>query len=48
MDKLQFAQEWFHIAETDLSSAKHLASMHPSPFEIICYHCQQAAEKYLT
>ncbi len=21
--------------------------MHPPPFEVICYHCQQAAEKFL-
>lgn len=21
--------------------------MHPQPYEIICYHCQQAVEKYL-
>jgi HEPN domain-containing protein len=21
--------------------------MHPTPVEVICYHCQQSAEKYL-
>lgn len=31
----------------DLKSAEYLLSMHPVPVEVICYHCQQAAEKYL-
>lgn len=31
----------------DLNSAEHLLTMHPIPIEIICYHCQQSAEKYL-
>ncbi|MBN2286696.1 MAG: HEPN domain-containing protein [Tissierellales bacterium] len=47
MDNSQLAQEWFDIAEIDLSSAHHLLTMHPRPIEIICYHCQQSAEKYL-
>ncbi|MDZ7401153.1 MAG: HEPN domain-containing protein [candidate division KSB1 bacterium] len=47
MDKFQIVQEWFDIADTDLASAKYLQSMHPIPIEIICYHCQQSAEKYL-
>ena len=47
MDNSELAKEWFDIAETDLSSAKHLLSMQPKPIEIICYHCQQAAEKLL-
>ncbi len=44
---MQIAQEWFDIADMDLSSAKHLKTMHPCPVEIICYHCQQSSEKYL-
>lgn len=47
MDNSQLAQEWFDIAEIDLSSANHLLTMHPRPIEIICYHCQQSSEKYL-
>ena len=47
MDKLDIAQEWFDIAEMDIASAKYLQSMHPIPVEIICYHCQQSAEKLL-
>ena len=38
--------EWLAISETDLGVARHLyESYHPKPIEIICYHCQQSAEK---
>lgn len=47
MDKKDAVKEWFKIAESDLSSAAFLQKMRPTPVEIICYHCQQAAEKYL-
>ncbi len=35
------------MAEMDLASAEHLLNMHPTPMEVVCYHCQQSAEKYL-
>lgn len=42
----QEAREWYEMAATDLGVAKHLdATYYPKPLEIICYHCQQAAEK---
>ena len=47
MDNLHIANEWFEVAEMDLSSAKYLQNMHPTPIEIICYHCQQSSEKHL-
>lgn len=47
MNNQDIAQEWFKVAETDLSSADYLRNMRPVPVEIICYHCQQAAEKFL-
>ena len=47
MDNRTIAEEWFKIARVDLSSAEYLQNMHPVPIEIICYHCQQSAEKYL-
>jgi len=31
----------------DLGTAEYLQNMSPLPLEIICYHCQQSAEKYL-
>ncbi|GAX60912.1 hypothetical protein SCALIN_C15_0053 [Candidatus Scalindua japonica] len=47
MDNKDVAKEWFTIAEADLSSAEFLQNMQSMPTEIICYHCQQSAEKYL-
>lgn len=47
MDNKDIASEWFKIADADLASADFLQKMSPVPIEIICYHCQQSAEKYL-
>ncbi len=47
MKNLDVANEWFKMAEIDFESAKFLLNMKPAPLEIICYHCQQCAEKYL-
>ena len=43
----EYVQEWFVVADRDIAAAEYLATMHPQPYEIICYHCQQAVEKYL-
>ena len=46
MDDL--VKEWIKFSDRDLETAKHLYdSMRPQPLEIICYHCQQSAEKAL-
>lgn len=47
MDKNEIVKEWLFIAEKDFKSAEFLKAMRPIPIEIICYHCQQSAEKYL-
>lgn len=40
--------EWLRFAEMDFVTANHLdKTLYPKPMEIICYHCQQCAEKYL-
>ena len=40
------AIRWLELAALDLNVAKHLFdTYYPRPIEIICYHCQQAAEK---
>ena len=40
--------EWIKFSDIDLATAKHLyETMRPIPLEIICYHCQQSAEKIL-
>jgi HEPN domain-containing protein len=48
MDKDEILQQWLNKGNDDLRSAEYLSSMHHhTPNEIICYHCQQSAEKYL-
>ena len=48
MDKQTELRQWIEIAESDLDVAKLTAkTMRPIPYEIVCFHCQQAAEKYL-
>ena len=43
---LDDARDWLSFAEADLGVAEHLnKTYHPKPLEIICFHCQQAAEK---
>jgi HEPN domain-containing protein len=42
----QETKEWYDKATMDLGVAKHLLeTYYPKPIEIVCYHCQQAAEK---
>ncbi len=40
-------KEWLRFAQMDYDCALYLSTMplHPRPYEIICYHCQQTAEK---
>lgn len=45
---MQEIKEWYDMAAMDLGVAKHLdTTYHPKPLEIICYHCQQSAEKVI-
>jgi HEPN domain-containing protein len=47
MDRTREFMEWMKYAEDDLESAIILNNQHKKSLNIICYHCQQAAEKYL-
>jgi HEPN domain-containing protein len=48
MSEVDIANEWLQIAYSDYDSAKFLYDYKvPKPVEIICYHCQQSAEKSL-
>ena len=48
MDKEIELRQWIDIADDDFGSAVHIAgTMYPVPYEIVCFHCQQAVEKYL-
>jgi HEPN domain-containing protein len=40
-------KEWLQLADDDLYSAKILNEATRKPYEIICYHCAHATEKYL-
>ena len=39
--------KWFEFADAELDTAQLLHKMRPMHYEIICYHCEQATEKYL-
>ena len=39
--------KWVQKAEADWEVAHKLAGENPPPRDIVCFHCQQAAEKYL-
>jgi HEPN domain-containing protein len=43
----QLAQEWFDKAERDLLTADTMLGIVPPITDIVCFHCQQTAEKYL-
>lgn len=44
----QNIKEWIDMADTDYGVAEHLfKTYYPKPYEIICYHCQQAVEKMI-
>ncbi|MDR1299716.1 MAG: HEPN domain-containing protein, partial [Oscillospiraceae bacterium] len=45
MPDLEYANKWLRYANTDYEIALHDTSYRPLPIEIICFHCQQAAEK---
>jgi HEPN domain-containing protein len=40
-------REWLFKAEEDRNAVKTLLTLRPSFPSIICFHCQQAVEKYL-
>ena len=46
MDKAT-VQEWLKYANNDFEAANHLLTLYPLKLEIICYLCQQSAEKMM-
>ena len=39
--------DWYRFGDMDLNAAEILRDYSPQkPLEIICYHCQQCAEKF--
>ena len=45
MPDVEAVKDWIRFARMDLSAAVYLQGHNPLPLEIICHHCQQAAEK---
>ena len=44
---IEKAKEWFIKADHDLQAAKIIFSDPEPPTDTVCFHCQQAVEKYL-
>jgi HEPN domain-containing protein len=47
MDKYDEVREWITYSDNDMTAVKQLSTFHPPQIEIICYLCQQSAEKVL-
>ncbi len=47
MDYKDLASKWFNKGNNDLIAGKYILSMLDPPLDIICFHSQQAVEKYL-
>ncbi len=48
MSKLGEVREWIKKAEADYEGAIHLSRRRKKPLpDLVCFHCQQCAEKYL-
>ena len=48
MKNENLVKNWLDFADMDANMAEFtFNNMHPKPLELICYHCQQAAEKAL-
>ncbi len=48
-DRFDLAQNWFKKADSDLKNVELIFQVVASdkPFDTVCFHCQQAVEKYL-
>ncbi|MDR1963319.1 MAG: HEPN domain-containing protein [Planctomycetaceae bacterium] len=48
MTVIDLIEQWFKKAKSDLNVARNtFETMQPKELDIICFHCQQAAEKAL-
>jgi len=45
--KKKVVLRWLQKAESDIKVARHILEMDDPPTDAICFHCQQAIEKYL-
>jgi HEPN domain-containing protein len=47
MDNKDVAKNWFKKGNSDLVAAEYLLTMKTPPTDVICFHSQLAAEKYI-
>jgi HEPN domain-containing protein len=47
MDNKRLACDWFAKAQNDLLAADNNLAAERVPYDAVCFHCQQAAEKLL-
>jgi len=45
--KREVILRWLHKAESDIKVARQILEMPEPPTDAVCFHCQQAVEKYL-
>lgn len=46
-EESNYIRRWLELAEGDWKSANHLLTLYPHQLEVICYLCEQSAEKLL-
>ncbi len=46
-DKINIVNAWLKKAENDLRTAEYIMTMHDPPYDTVCFHAQQCAEKYI-
>ena len=46
-EEIELARQWVAKAANDLLSADNNLKAEKSPADVVCFHCQQAAEKLL-
>lgn len=46
-DKLNAVNAWLKKAENDLRTAEYVMTMDDPPYDTVCFHAQQCAEKYI-
>lgn len=46
-NKMNAVNAWFKKAENDIRTAEYIMTMHETPYDTVCFHAQQCAEKYI-
>jgi len=46
-DEIEISKQWIAKAKNDLLNADNNLQADEIPFDTVCFHCQQAAEKFL-